>query len=75
MPVVAANANLIGKLFTNVDITLNEFNYLLCIIVEPEILRIPTTYTTVFGVQRATEIIRDDVGFLNYKNKTTETKM
>lgn len=38
-------------------------------------LQVPNSYTTVFGVQRGTEIIRDNVGFLYYKNKTTETKM
>jgi len=38
-------------------------------------LHFPNSYTTVFGIQRTTEIIGDDVGFLNYKNKSTETKM
>ena len=33
------------------------------------------TSTICFGVQRATEIIRDNMGFFNYKNKNTEIKM
>lgn len=35
----------------------------------------PQTYTIVFGVQRATEMIRDNLGFFYYKNKKTENKM
>ncbi|KAL4122840.1 hypothetical protein QTP88_015108 [Uroleucon formosanum] len=44
-------------------------------IVEPEMLQVPNSYTTVFGVQRSTEIIKSNVGFLYYKNKSTETKI
>jgi len=35
----------------------------------------PKTYKIVFGTQRTTEIIRDNLGFLYYKNKKTENKM
>lgn len=31
--------------------------------------------TVVLGVQRGTEIIRDNLGFMYYKNKVTDTKM
>uniref|UniRef100_A0A2S2PRA7 MULE transposase domain-containing protein n=1 Tax=Schizaphis graminum TaxID=13262 RepID=A0A2S2PRA7_SCHGA len=35
----------------------------------------PHTYTIVPGTQRGTEIIRDDLGFMYYKNKSTENKI
>lgn len=35
----------------------------------------PQIYTSVYGNQRNTEIIKDNIGFLYYKNKQTETKM
>ncbi|CAI6372236.1 unnamed protein product [Macrosiphum euphorbiae] len=35
----------------------------------------PETYTIVFGTQRMTEIVRDNLGFLYYKNKRTENKI
>jgi len=35
----------------------------------------PQSYTVVLGVQRGTEIIRDNLGFMYYKNKVTDTKM
>lgn len=35
----------------------------------------PHCYTIVPGIQRSTEIIRDNLGFMYYKNKSTENKM
>lgn len=35
----------------------------------------PQSYTVVLGIQRGTEIIRDNLGFMYYKNKVTDTKM
>eukprot|EP00102_Acyrthosiphon_pisum_P019883 XP_016657093.1 PREDICTED: uncharacterized protein LOC100570948 isoform X1 [Acyrthosiphon pisum] len=35
----------------------------------------PQTYTIGFGVQRDTEIIRENLGFFNYKNKNGEIKI
>ncbi|KAL4089373.1 hypothetical protein QTP88_024419 [Uroleucon formosanum] len=35
----------------------------------------PESYTVVLGVQRGTEIIRNNLGFMYYKNKVTENKI
>ncbi|XP_022174801.1 uncharacterized protein LOC111036861 [Myzus persicae] len=35
----------------------------------------PQSYIVVLGIQRATEIIRDNLGFMYYKNKVTDTKI
>ncbi|KAL5246205.1 hypothetical protein ACI65C_013613 [Semiaphis heraclei] len=35
----------------------------------------PKTYKIIFGTQRTTEIIQDNLGFLYYKNKKTENKI
>ncbi|CAI6350325.1 unnamed protein product [Macrosiphum euphorbiae] len=35
----------------------------------------PQSYTVVLGIQRGTEIIRDNLGFMYYKNKVTDTKI
>ena len=71
--------------FCNVGIHYLVYNIIYYIIifgvilepVEPELfldpvpdLARPVTYTTVFGVKRNTEIIRDNLGFMYYKNKT-----
>lgn len=40
----------------------------------PNLVR-PQSYTKVYGVQRGAEIIRDNLGFVYYKNKVTENKM
>ncbi|XP_025413311.1 uncharacterized protein LOC112685596 [Sipha flava] len=32
----------------------------------------PDSYTLVFGVQRNTQIIKDNLGFMYYKNKKTQ---
>ncbi|KAF0750870.1 Uncharacterized protein FWK35_00023965 [Aphis craccivora] len=35
----------------------------------------PKTYKIFFGIQKATEIIQDNLGFLYYKNKKTKKKI
>jgi len=65
----------------NVFLSLKTY-YVLLHKIEPqelthEVLNLekPKTYKIVFGTQRTTEIIRDNLGFLYYKNKKTENKM
>lgn len=61
----------------------NRFFNFQCIIAEPEYHELPVevaiarpdTYTVVFGEQRNTEIIRDNLGFMYHKNKETQNKM
>ncbi|KAE9531249.1 hypothetical protein AGLY_010455 [Aphis glycines] len=65
----------------NVLLSLKTY-YVLLHEIEPQKLTLevlnlvkPKTYKIVLGTQRTTEIIRDNLGFLYYKNKKTENKI